>query len=329
MKANKALINIYSNIQCVEKNHSGLEAVYLSEKYNMDLIGKAGRTNKHFDKFVDIFSVKDLSDYDKVMIQLSQPNFFGGVIGEDTIEKVNKLAAFTGNIAILCTDPRIKPTNPAEVINSRLEDTFSKDIIERWEYILRDATYLFPGKDLAKFWNDNKYNNVEVRTFNFFPKIFGKLLNPQVDELRPKTHDVVYYGDRRGSHREKLVEKYMPQSESSLLIGFKTNKVDVPFIKKLKHSELMDKLDQCKVSLVLGDAEHEDNVVTFRLYETLASNCLAAIPIQYDRKMEIIKDPELRKILYVKDKQDVRNLVDKYSVELIKKQHEEFRRLTS
>lgn len=71
----KALINIYSNIQCVENNHSGLESVYLSNTYNMDLIGKAGRTNKHFDKFKDISKLEDLNVYDKIIIQLSQPNF--------------------------------------------------------------------------------------------------------------------------------------------------------------------------------------------------------------------------------------------------------------
>lgn len=323
-----ALINVYSNIQCVEKNHSGLEAVYLSETYDMDLIGKSGRTNKDFEKYVDIFSVDNLNVYDRIIIQLSQPNFFGGVIGEDTIEKVRKLSKFENKIAILCTDPKIKPTNPADVINSRKDDTFTYNEVVRWDYILNDAIYLFPGKDLAKFWNDNDYNNVNVEKFDFFPKIFGRLLTPEVSD-RPKSHGVVYYGDRRGSYREKQVEKYMPQKDTSLLIGFKTTKVDVPFTKKLKHDQLMDKLDQCKVSLVLCDAEHRDNVVTFRLYETLGSNCLAAIPIEYDPNKEIIQDPELRELLYVRSKDDVRNLVGKYSTELIKKQHEEFRRLTS
>tara|TARA_R100001244_G_scaffold11860_1_gene14015 strand:+ start:3954 stop:4934 length:981 start_codon:yes stop_codon:yes gene_type:complete len=325
----KALINIYSNIQCVENNHSGLESVYLSKTYNMDLIGKAGRTNKNFEKFKDIFETKSLNCYDKVIIQLSQPNFFGGVIGDDTIEKIRKMANYENDLAILCTDPRIKPTNPAVKINERQADTFTEDEVLNWEEHLHRATYLFPGNDLAKFWNDEKYKTVKVSKFDFFGKIFGKLLEPAIDELIPKRHDVVYYGDRRGSHREKLVQQYMPQNAKSLLIGYKTNKVDVPYTKKLKHADLMHKLDQCKVSLVLGDAEHENNVITFRLYETLASNCLAAIPIQYDRDMTIIKDPELRKLLYVRSKQDVRNLVNAYSNELIKKQHEEFKRLTS
>lgn len=324
----KALINIYSNIQCTQKNHSGLEAHYLSTHHNCDLIGKSGRTNKDFDKYVDIFSIEDLTKYDGIIIQLSQPNFFGGVIGDDTVEKVKKVAAYLGSTNILCTDPKIKPTNPAKMINDRAEGTFSDDQVAAWDLILQKSTYVFPGKDLAKFWSDDKYKDVEVSYFNFFPKIFGHLLNPEISD-RPKSHDVVYYGDRRGSYREKQVEKYMPQKDTSLLIGFKTTKVDVPFTKKLKHDELMDKLDQCKVSLVLCDAEHRDNVVTFRLYETLGSNCLAAIPIEYDPNKEIIQDPELRELLYVRSKDDVRNLVGKYSTELIKKQHEEFRRLTS
>lgn len=325
----KALINIYSNIQCVENNHSGLESVYLSDTYNMDLIGKAGRTNKHFDKFKDIFSIEDLNTYDKIIIQLSQPNFFGGVIGDDTVEKIRKMASYNNKLAILCTDPRIKPTNPASKINDRQPDTFTVDEVLNWEEHLSRATYLFPGNDLARFWDDQKYKTVEVAKFDFFGKIFGKLLEPDHTKMISKLHDVIYYGDRRGSYREKQVQHYMPQSSKSLLVGYKSNKIDVPYTKKLKHAELMHKLDQCKVSLVLGDSEHENNVITFRLYETLASNCLAAIPIQYDRKKEIIQDPELREILYVTSQYDVQRLVDAYSVELIKKQHEEFRRLTS
>ena len=325
----KAIINIYSNIQCVENNHSGLESVYLSNTYNMDLIGKAGRTNKHFERFKDINEIEDLNIYDKIIIQLSQPNFFGGVISDDTITKITKMANYENKLAILCTDPRIKPTNPAEAINNRQPNTFYERQVIDWEDHLNRATYLFPGNDLARFWNDDKYKTVNVAKFDFFGKIFGKLLEPDHDKMISKLHDVVYYGDKRGSYREKQLQKYMPQTDKSLLVGYKTNKVAVPYIKKLKHADLMHKLDQCKVSLVLGDSEHEDNVITFRLYETLASNCLAAIPIQYDRKKEIIQDPELREILYVTSKYDVKRLVDAYSVELIKKQHEEFKRLTS
>ena len=138
--------------------------------------------------------------------------------------------------------------------------------------------------------------------------------------------NIVYYGDKRGSYRENKLRKYMFNSLDNLLIGYKTNKIECTFIKKLKHEELLNKLNECKVSLILADKEHEDNVITFRFYETLASNCLAAIPIEYDPNKDLIQDKTLKDILYVEKKEDVLKLSKMYSKELIEKQHKEYLR---
>jgi hypothetical protein len=145
-------------------------------------------------------------------------------------------------------------------------------------------------------------------------------------EQQEKEFDIIYYGDRRGGYREKQLQKYMNNSISNLLIGYKTKKIESSFYKKMKHKELLQTLNKCKVSLILADKEHEDNVVTFRFYETLASNCLAAIPIEFDPNKELIQDEKLKNILYVKDNQDVLNLSKQYSKELIERQHKEYLR---
>ena len=156
----------------------------------------------------------------------------------------------------------------------------------------------------------------------------NKISDPQIVQAF-KQYDVVYYGDRRGSYRESQLRKYMPISDNNLFIGYKSTKINIPFIKKQKHHDLMQTLNQCKVSIVLGDKEHENNVVTFRFYETLSSNCLAAIPIEYDPNKELIQDEILKNLLYVKSQKDVLNLVNNYSDELIKRQHNEYRRIIS
>jgi len=321
----KAIISIFSNIQCVANNHSGLEATYLSNKYDLYYIGKKGRTNKHEPKYLDISDV-DLNKFDKILLSLSTANFFGGVIGEDVIEKINKLSNYKNKIAILCNDPRIKPFNAAKAVNDRWP-IISDDNVRKFDQLLSRATYLFPGKDLNKFYNDTIYN--EFTYFDYFKGIFkNKISDPQVVQAF-KQYDVVYYGDRRGSYRESQLRKYMPISDNNLFIGYKSTKINIPFIKKQKHHDLMQTLNQCKVSLVLGDKEHENNVVTFRFYETLSSNCLAAIPIEYDPNKELIQDEVLKNLLYVKSQKDVLNLVNNYSDELIKRQHNEYRRIIS
>ena len=318
-----AIINMFNNIQANTNNHLGLEATIINKLTGAYYIGRKCRTNKDVDDYLDISDV-DINDFKYIFLQLSTPNFFGGVIGDDSIEKVKKMANFKGKLYVMCSDPRIKPINYAKVIYDRDSSLINDEEIKAWDKLIDNAIFLFPGKSLSKFWKDEKYKDFQY--FNWFNDIFKSQLHPQLNNVQKK-YDVVYYGDRRGSYREKLVVKYMPENEKSLLIGFKQKKIDVPFIKKLKHTELIKKLDECKVSLILADEEHEDNVLTFRLYETLASNCLAAISIEFDPNKEIIKDEVLKDILYVKSKKDVEKLVNSYSQDLIKRQHKEFERL--
>ena len=92
----------------------------------------------------------------------------------------------------------------------------------------------------------------------------------------------------------------MPYSTKNLLLGYKEPKITyATFKNKVNHSELFNVLDKCKVSLIIGDKEHEDNVTTFRFYEALASSSLAAIDINFDPNKELIKNEKLREILYV------------------------------
>tara|TARA_R100001509_G_scaffold165548_2_gene147695 strand:- start:2087 stop:3058 length:972 start_codon:yes stop_codon:yes gene_type:complete len=318
----KGITRLFSNVQANMNNHSGLEATYLSKKYNLLYIGKKNRNNNNEKKYIDINNV-DLNNFNKIFLQLSQPNFFGGVLSDDTFEKIKKISLYKNKLGILCNDPRIKPINAALVLYERF-NVLSKKHVEGFESLLENATYLFPGKDLNKFYNDNKYDSFVY--FDYFKKIFkNKIQQPKYIE-QEKKFNIVYYGDKRGSYRENKLRKYMFNSLDNLLIGYKTNKIECTFIKKLKHEELLNKLNECKVSLILADKEHEDNVITFRFYETLASNCLAAIPIEYDPNKDLIQDKTLKDILYVEKKEDVLKLSKMYSKELIEKQHKEYLR---
>lgn len=321
------IINLFANIQANTNNHTGLEATTLSKYFEAYYIGKKGRTNKDIENYLDISEIEDINVFENIFLQPCQPNFFGGVISEDTIEKVKKMAYFTGDLFLTCNDPRIKPLNPAKSIFDRDKNLMDKYFVEKWDKLLKNTTFLFPGKDLNKFYKSKDFSRFTY--FNYFALIFREKITPILKENIQKEFDVVYYGDRRGSYREKQVVKYMPENDNSLLIGYKQNKINVPFIKKQKHDDLLNILDACKVSLILSDEEHEDNVITFRLYETLSSNCLAAIPIEYDPHKTIIQDEVLKNILYVKNKQDVEKLVKGYSIDLIKRQHQEFKRLTN
>lgn len=331
-----AITSVFSNLTYNSKNHRGLEVTYFKKlleenEYDVDLIGKKNRNTEDFDFYKNYTDV-DWNSYEAIFIQLSTANFFGGVVGEHTEPIARAIAGFKGKIYVLVNDPRIDFLNPVDKLK---RFNLLQDLSSEWSEIIEEATYLFPGKDISKFLGRTPKNwqKLDWFTYMFKHRMAEKLNNTKTTnalfdfDAPEKEWDAIYYGDKRASFREQQVRKYMPHGEKSLLIGYKTNKVPTTFAKKMEHSVLLDTISKSKASLILGDAEHLDNVITYRFYETLASDCLAAIQIEYDPNMELIKDPILRDKLYVKSSKDVQSLVDSYSEDLIARQKKELRNL--
>lgn len=326
-----AITSVLANLTYNDKNHRGLEAMFfkklMEEKgASVDVVGKKNRNTKDLDFYID-YDATDFSEYGAVILQLSTPNFFGGVMGDHCEKICNDLAKYKGKIYMLINDPRIPPLNYAEIISNRFN--LCTESIEDWSRILKEATYLFPGTKIDKFlgYTPQTWKQVDWFTYIFKHRFSGK---NQTAIPQQKEWDLVYYGDKRGSFRENQLIKYFPKDTNNLLIGYKSNKVPGEFIKKLKHSELMYKLDTVKVSLITGDEEHLDNVTTYRFYETLASDCLAAIQIEYDPSKKLIHDPVLKDLLYVENTADIKKLISAYdsnSVDLLNRQKKELKRI--
>ncbi len=326
-----AITCVFSNPQYAKTTPRGIELIYLKqllEDKNREvfIFGKKCRTNKDLDFFIDITKIKDYN-IDSLILQLAPANFFGGQYSDYSVECVKNLAELwkTKKVKfnILPTDPRIKPLNPAKIFYERFN--ICEDYIETWDSIISDSVYLFPGKDLNKFFGmDIKFNTYKL---NWFSYIFKKGVNFSDFNIE-KDYDVIYYGDKRGSYRNNKIKKLMPYSTKNLLLGYKEPKINyADFKKKVKHSDLFNILDKCKVSLVIGDKEHEDNVATFRFYEALASSSLAAIDIDFDPNKQLIKNETLRDLLYVNNMNDVKKLSQSYSKELIDLQQLELKRI--
>jgi hypothetical protein len=328
-----AITCVFSNPQYAKTTPRGLELIYLKElleEKNREVLifGNKCRTNKDLDFFIDIKSIKDY-DLDSIIIQLAPANFFGGVFSEYSVDAIKNLADIyldkKVKFNIIPTDPRIKPVNPALIFSERFD--MLKEYIDIWDEIIKESTYLFPGKNLNKFFDmDIKFN---VFKLDWFAYIFKKGVNfSEFVDDNQKEFDVIYYGDKRGSHRNNKIKKYMPYSTKNLLLGYKEPKITyATFKNKVNHSELFEVLNKCKVSLIIGDKEHEDNVTTFRFYEALASSSLAAIDINFDPNKELIKNEKLREILYVDCMNDIKKLVNLYSEELILLQQLELKRI--
>jgi len=332
MKQRIAITSVFANLTYNDKNHRGLEAMFIKKMMEekgaqVDVVGYKNRNTKDLDFYIN-YTDTDFSEYGAVILQLSTANFFGGVMGEHCEKICNDLANYRGKIYMLVNDPRIPPINYAKIISDRFQ--LCTQSVDKWDSIIQTATYLFSGKDVSKYLGWQPQNHLHVDWFTYiFKHRFENVDLDLIKEDVEKKWDLVYYGDKRGSFRENQIRKYFPTDTQNLLIGYKSDRVQAEFMKKLEHGELMKTLDLVKVSLITGDEEHLDNVKTYRLYETLASNCLAAIQIEYDPNREIIQDPVLRDLLYVSSQDDIKRLIAAYSPDLIRRQRQELKRLFS
>ena len=332
MKQRIAITSVFANLTYNDKNHRGLEAMFIKKMMEekgaqVDVVGYKNRNTKDLDFYIN-YTDTDFSEYGAVILQLSTANFFGGVMGEHCEKICNDLANYRGKIYMLVNDPRIPPINYAKIISDRFQ--LCTQSVDKWDSIIQTATYLFSGKDVSKYLGWQPQNHLHVDWFTYiFKHRFESVDLDLIKEDVEKKWDLVYYGDKRGSFRENQIRKYFPTDTQNLLIGYKSDRVQAEFMKKLEHGELMKTLDLVKVSLITGDEEHLDNVKTYRLYETLASNCLAAIQIEYDPNREIIQDPVLRDLLYVSSQDDIKRLIAAYSPDLIRRQRQELTRLFS
>lgn len=321
-----AIVCILSNVATTADSARGLESTTLRRLLDCDYIGRRNRLNANEARLVDFDEIIDINEYNVLYVQFTPANFFGGKLNPDAITVTKLLADFKGLLKITISDPRIKPYNPARVIVDRFgtETSITDKHILAWDSMLQDATYVFPGRDLYKFIG---IKSDLVEHFDYFTEIFKESIKISDWAEDEKLYDVVYYGDNRGGFREKLLRRFMPKSTSNLLIAYKTKHVQADFMKKVKAHELGSILNTCRVSLLLYDQEHADNVVTFRFYETLASNCLLAIPIEYDPERRLIQNPTLRSMLYVSSPEDVESLAKSYCKELIDLQKAELIRI--
>lgn len=335
-----AYTSIYSNVTYSDTNHRGLETIYFKQLleengYEVDIVAKKGRNSADLD-FYKNYDEVNFHDYKAVFIQLSPANFFGGQVSDHTEPISRALANYDGPIYALVNDPRIGFYNPVEKLK---RFGLLQDLEEEWKEIIENATYLFPGKKIEKYlgYVPRNWQRLDWFTYMFKHKMSESVQAKSKPATRSlfdfdeepvqKEWDLLYYGDNRGSFREKQVAKYFGKETNNLLVGFKTKKAVAEFVKKQPHDELLKTISKCKASLITGDEEHMDNVITFRFYETMGSDCLAAIQIEYDPDMELVQDPVLRELLYVKNSQDVKKLVSNYSEDLIERQKQELRNI--
>lgn len=331
------IIRLNQRITIEQGGHVAIESLYfrdylmkvekIDEVYFCDKI-----VRNNADNYLNVFTT-DFNDYDSIYIMNSPANFFGGVIGDDTIEKFKKISNYKGNIFYVLNDPKIYFVNTAErafKTNKINENDYNNFIekISKMRVIFTGQDYeLYESliKDKSNFFKLEFEKNIPLFEYMFINYNFNKIENTK----KEKTFDLIYYGDNRGGYRDKLIKSYFDNDIlNTKTVAFKNNFKNNSSIDKVRNEELSSEMQDCFGNLVIGDKEHNNNWITYRFFEGILANVINFIHIDYDKDKKYYKNELLKKLCYVRDSFDVEVSIDYIKKnnlydEIVRLQHEE------
>lgn len=269
-------------------------------------------SNKQGDYTISFEDVKDINDYDRLLVVNGAINFFGGVESPTIIKNYKLMNKYVGTIYYMFTDFRLPLRQLWPAIAKRDWGHSEDEVI-----INNDIVILSQGSDLEMTRKVHQGHDLNVVDVIYVPLERYKLetLEQAAYTDREYEFDLIYGGSFRSGKRLKEFEEYFFDTPyNAALFGtikrtqFKNNyEVEPTFLKKVKPQEMINETSRAKFTLVMGDAEYNDNFITLRLWEALMSDAVVLINDAFDPQHKIFPNEPWR---YVKSKQDINELVN-------------------
>jgi len=317
---------------------------YLREECNIEPVICTTNINMFNDGYTyRHYTSIDWSSVDLCINQTNRYNLFGGVWREKVVDQLRVwTAGYEGLTYIMYTDPSIVWTNPFVVIvdKGRNRERYGGLIVVDPAHVQKFANKkiegLFIGKDFDLFKSlatkkDDPIWPTVCHKFDLVQYIIENEWEEARSEIAPidnslfdfsdkkieqpkdtgKIHDIVYFGSNRPG-RGKILRSLFKKNTSlnKKWIGYDPNFDAETTIttEPVPRGELKQHLDGCKVSFVIGDPAHNDNMFTYRIFENAIMECLSVIWHEFDSKHYIFKNKELSRF-YVETIEDIENLI--------------------
>lgn len=325
------LLNLSNNITDYSTTPSA-ETIMIKrlfeEKFNVDcdiISNNDGQYTKSFD------SIKDINHYDKLLVINGAVNFFGGSENKTIINNYKLMSQYKSTIYYLLTDLRLpfKPLWPS-IKNKDWANKYNENDFN----IQSKIVILSQGNDLNITKNIHK--NIDNIDIKYCPIDQYRLhVDFNIQSSPTKLYDVIYGGSFRGGKREdKLVEflfdiPYNVQTFGTMkLQQFKNDKYKwtnhPTFIGKQPMNQVQQINSQALCSIIIGDKNYNNNMITIRVWETMMSDCICFIDKEFDKDQNILQLDDF----YINNKQDFINKINKiknnndYRLQLLHYQHQ-------
>lgn len=306
-----ALINMGNNVTDYKTTPSA-ETLYLANSLRglgceVDVI-----SNKDTENTISYENANDPNIYNRLVVINGSVNFFGGAENYGVLNAQKFMSAYKNKIYYLLTDIRLGFTQSWPAIQGKpWKDNYSEDTL----MINSPIRIISQGTNLSIAEEAHKKVKVPNLEYVHFPLERYKIYQDDFKIAKPteKKFDLVYGGSFRSGQREqKMVEFLFDTGLNVEFFGtakesqFKNKKkypweVAPVFGKKVANADMINKMSEGVATLIIGDKSYNDNFVTLRVWEAMASDAIMLIDEEFDTGHKIIDDERF----YVKNKQDL------------------------
>lgn len=309
-----ALLNLANNVSTFKTTPSG-ETIYLKKTleemgHEVDII-----SNKETEFAIPFEAVKDINGYDRLLVQNGAINFFGGKESPTIMNNYRLMAQYKKTIYYLLTDLRLPFNQVWPAIEKRGWGYKKEDV-----WVTSKVKVISQGRnlDVAKAIHKKAILDTDME-FDYFPLDRYKLYMSGAEFAEPteKECDLIYGGSFRGGSREGKMNEFLFDTGLSVeFFGtaketqFKSKKypwTQAPmFSGKIEMTEVSARNSTAYATIVMGDTSYNDNYMTLRVWETMASDAVMFIDHEFDTKHTIVPDDRF----YVRNKAELASMIN-------------------
>jgi len=271
------------------------------------------------------------NNFDALVIINGNVNFFGGQ--EDYTQLINYkiINSYKGPVYYMYCDPELHLKQIWSIVEKK---PWGKKWKKEDILITRDdIVYIHQPYNIDPFKKQIE-KQIKPRDYKFFEFYKFPLLNERLKwDWSKKIKDLGYGGTLRGGKREEqILEYYFGLDLDVEVFGpitlnkFKKYNPEIhgnppKFEKPVEYSKFLNKMNEFKATVNIGDKKYYGNTLNQRIYEGVLANNISFIDIKLDPEKRAFNNEKLKKLLYVQNKYEVQEKLKKIkeSEELCKK----------
>ena len=291
---------------------------------NKELFGIAQLLKQKFD-IVDILSCKECGDciyineefdinyYDKLLILNDSVNMFGGLEIKTMTTIFKLLHKFNNQIYYILTDLSLPFIDYYKLIKNKPWNNYNED-----DFKLQNEIII-----LSQSWNidlvKRLHKNISVKNIVYVPFEQWKVFTESSVTNDNRYIDLIYGGSFRTGRREEKFKDYFFDKEdinitiygNMKLSQFKNiTSITPKFLGKIPNNKVIDMNSNSLATILMGDKNYNNNIITLRYVEALLSNTICFIDLDFDTNQTII-DCEY---LYVKNGKELINKIKELKI---------------